>query len=288
MRPHGGTRWSRWRADQDLVESRLTGGGVPCPECPGVLGPWGWARRRDVRGVRTLQPRHGRCSSCLVTHVLLPVTVLLRRADAAAVIWAALVARAAGHGHRAIAALVGASASTVPGWSRRMSTRLEPVRVHFTVLARPCSAATPSLIHNAARGYPRAVNKLAINTLTAAFARNQAIVDEKSARAAIAETGGDQAVTLTTTPSPRPPKAPPEHHRVGPFNTQIHRQQQRRQHRQEERRSTRARRHVATSLRHRAHPPSGAGRGGAAADVEIAGSSQVACWPRSRPRSPRP
>jgi hypothetical protein len=72
----------------------------------------------------------------LVTHVLLPVTVLLRRADAAAVIWAALVARAAGHGHRAIAALVGASASTVPGWSRRMSTRLEPVRVHFTVLAR--------------------------------------------------------------------------------------------------------------------------------------------------------
>jgi len=55
----------------------------------------------------------------------------------------------------------------------------------------PCSAATPSLIHNAARGYPRAVNKLAINTLTAAFARNQAIVDEKSARAAIAETGGD-------------------------------------------------------------------------------------------------
>jgi type II secretory pathway predicted ATPase ExeA len=48
-----------------------------------------------------------------------------------------------------------------------------------------------TLIHNAARGYPRAVNNLAINALTAAFARNQAIVDEKSARAAIAETGGD-------------------------------------------------------------------------------------------------
>jgi hypothetical protein len=123
-------------ADQDLVESRLTGGGVPCPKCPGVLAPWGWARRRDVRGVGTLQPRRGRCSSCLVTHVLLPVTVLLRRADAAAVIWAALVARAAGHGHRWIAALVGAPTSTVRGWLRRMSTRLEPVRVHFTVLAR--------------------------------------------------------------------------------------------------------------------------------------------------------
>jgi len=73
---------------------------------------------------------------CLVTHVLLPVTVLLRRADAAAVIWTALVARAAGHGHRTIAALVGTPTSTARGWLRRMSTRLEPVRVHFTVVTR--------------------------------------------------------------------------------------------------------------------------------------------------------
>ena len=48
-----------------------------------------------------------------------------------------------------------------------------------------------TLIHNAARDYPRAVNNLANNALTAAFARIQAIVDEKSARSAIAETGGD-------------------------------------------------------------------------------------------------
>ena len=123
-------------ADLVLVESRLAGGGVPCPVCPGVLAPWGWARPRGVRGVGMLRPRRGRCSSCLVTHVLLPVTVLLRRADAAAVIWAALVARAVGRGHRAIAALVGVPASTVRGWLRRMGTRLEPVRVHFAVLAR--------------------------------------------------------------------------------------------------------------------------------------------------------
>ncbi|WP_420123184.1 hypothetical protein [Nakamurella sp.] len=68
--------------------------------------------------------------------MLLPVTVLLRRADAAAVIWAALVARSAGHGHRTAAVLVGAPTSTVRGWLRRMSIRLEPVRVHFTVAAR--------------------------------------------------------------------------------------------------------------------------------------------------------
>src|SRR6478736_4378246 len=53
------------------------------------------------------------------------------------------------------------------------------------------SADAITLIHNAARGYPRAVNNLAINALTAAFARNQAIVDEKAARIAVTESGGD-------------------------------------------------------------------------------------------------
>jgi type II secretory pathway predicted ATPase ExeA len=48
-----------------------------------------------------------------------------------------------------------------------------------------------TLIHNAARGYPRAVNNLAINALTAAFARAGSIVDEKAARIAISETGAD-------------------------------------------------------------------------------------------------
>ena len=48
-----------------------------------------------------------------------------------------------------------------------------------------------TLIHNAARGYPRAVNNIAVNALTAAFARNSSIVDEKAARTAISETGAD-------------------------------------------------------------------------------------------------
>ena len=48
-----------------------------------------------------------------------------------------------------------------------------------------------TLIHNAARGYPRAVNNLALNALTAAFARGSALVDDKASRAAIAENGND-------------------------------------------------------------------------------------------------
>lgn len=43
------------------------------------------------------------------------------------------------------------------------------------------------LIHETGRGHPRAVNKLAITALTAAFAENKAIVDESSVRAAITE-----------------------------------------------------------------------------------------------------
>ena len=53
------------------------------------------------------------------------------------------------------------------------------------------SADAVTLIHNAARGYPRAINNLAVNALTSAFARNSSIVDEKAARIAISETGAD-------------------------------------------------------------------------------------------------
>ncbi len=38
-----------------------------------------------------------------------------------------------------------------------------------------------TLIHNASRGYPRTINNLAVNALTAAFARDSPIVDEKAA-----------------------------------------------------------------------------------------------------------
>ena len=48
-----------------------------------------------------------------------------------------------------------------------------------------------TLIHNASRGYPRAINNLAVNALTSAFARNSPIVDEKAARIAISETSAD-------------------------------------------------------------------------------------------------
>jgi hypothetical protein len=123
--------------DPVRVESRLAGGGIGCPTCrDGVLGGWGYARARQVEGLSDpVRPRRARCRACLVTHVLLPVTVLLRRAYAAERIWAALTARAAGAGHRRIGASLKVPAATVRGWLRRAAERLEAVRSWFLGMA---------------------------------------------------------------------------------------------------------------------------------------------------------
>lgn len=71
-----------------------------------------------------------------MTHVLLPVVALLRRADAAVVIGAALAARDGRLGYRRIATVVGRPALTVRGWLRRFAGRVEAVRAVFTVWVR--------------------------------------------------------------------------------------------------------------------------------------------------------
>lgn len=123
--------------DPGRVESRLAGGEVSCPSCPdGVLVRWGFARSRPVAGVaEPVRPRRSRCRTCLVTHVLLPVTLLLRRAYVAELIWAAVVAKAAGAGHRVIGARLGVPGSTVRGWLRVITVRAQVVRHWFMSVA---------------------------------------------------------------------------------------------------------------------------------------------------------
>ena len=123
--------------DPVCVESRLVAGELRCPSClGGVLAGWGYARVRRVVGmVEPVRPRRSRCRSCGVTHVLLPVTLLLRRAYAAEVIWEALAAKAAGAGHRQIAARLGVAACTVRGWLRVIAARAEAVRHWFVAIA---------------------------------------------------------------------------------------------------------------------------------------------------------
>jgi hypothetical protein len=136
------------------VERRLAGGGLACPGCRGRLRPWGHGRVRVVRDdgeVRwRLRPRRARCAGCGCTHVLLPVGVLVRRADTVAVIGAALVRAAQGWGYRRVAVRVGRAAETVRGWLRRFRQRAGPLREAFTALlctldadpVLPCSAGS--------------------------------------------------------------------------------------------------------------------------------------------------
>ncbi len=150
--------------DGDEVERQLGCGELACPSCGGVLGGWGNARLRLVRTAEgpdaVLVPRRSRCRQCRATHVLLPAWCLLRRADAAVVIGAALGAAAAGDGHRKIAGVLGRAASTVRGWLRRFAGRAEPVRVFFTVLLAR-TAPDPVMPAGAASAVAAAVSAIA-------------------------------------------------------------------------------------------------------------------------------
>jgi hypothetical protein len=164
-------------ADVDQVERRLAAGELRCPECSGVLGGWGWARARQLRGPDgslQLCPRRSRCTGCGVTHVLLPVTALLRRADAAAVIVSALVEKAACRmGFRRIAAMLARPA--------------EAVRSAFTVWLRAVDA-DPVMPGPAGGGFADAVS--AIGALAVAIGHRFEVSEVSLAEAAVAVSGG--------------------------------------------------------------------------------------------------
>ncbi len=122
--------------DPDRVESEMSAGRLRCPGCGGRLARWGRARERGVRGAggaeRRVRPRRARCVSCGCTHVLLADGLLFRRRDEVAVIGVALVAHAAGDGHRRIAGRLGVPAATVRGWLRRFRSRATVIAAFFT------------------------------------------------------------------------------------------------------------------------------------------------------------
>jgi len=118
------------------VETALVSGELSCPSCGGILCPWAHGRKRVVRLVgfdehRSL--RRSRCSSCKKTHVLVPCDTLVRRRDGIEIIGQALVESAAGTGYRKIASRLDRPPETVRGWLRRARSRVEQIRVHFTL-----------------------------------------------------------------------------------------------------------------------------------------------------------
>lgn len=130
--------------DGASVESDLAAGRIFCPRCRAVLRPWGWARERlirhgtgTVRQLVAVRPRRTRCTGCTATHVLLGFGLAARRADAAAVIAAAIVAKVTGRlGHRPIAAWLDRPASTVRGWLRAFTASAAAIASDFTARAQ--------------------------------------------------------------------------------------------------------------------------------------------------------
>lgn len=179
--------------DSERVESRLAAGEVSCPSCPdGVLAGWGFARSRPVVGMTgPVRPRRSRCRGCAVTHVLLPVTLLLRRAYVADLIWAAVAAKAAGAGHRLIGAQFDVPAGTVRGWLRVIGERAEVVRDWF--LAVTVSAGVDVSIPKATGsrcGDVIAAVGVAAAAVTARFGEGSVIGAVTAARVAVVGSGG--------------------------------------------------------------------------------------------------
>src|SRR6266511_3624914 len=141
--------------DPDRVELALAAGELACPRpgCGGVLGPWGWARGRWLRGRgglrQRLRPRRGRCRACRATHVLLPVVGLLRRL-------------------RQIASSLGVPLSTVRGWLGRFAVRAALIWAYF---ARLAAWLDPSVAVPEPRGSPLAGAVEAIGVAAVAAAR---------------------------------------------------------------------------------------------------------------------
>jgi transposase-like protein len=178
--------------DAAAVEARLLAGQIVCPDCSGILSPWGFGRPRwlrEVVGRVRVRPRRAICAGCGRTHVLLPVIMLVRRADLVEVIGTALLARAAGMGQRSIAGLVGRARSTVRGWLVRFASRAAALRQAFTAVL---VAVEPDPVPPAATGSLFADAVAAIFEAGAAVVRRwaPAVFTVSPWRVMVAVTGG--------------------------------------------------------------------------------------------------
>lgn len=129
-------------------DERLAAADAACPTCGDTLAPWGYARRRSVRGQHgtlELRPRRVRCRGCRTTHVLFPAAYLPRRAVTVEIVGAALLATVNGVSHRTIAADLDLPADTVRGWFRRATGHASNLRQHATILAHRFDPELPPI-----------------------------------------------------------------------------------------------------------------------------------------------
>jgi hypothetical protein len=97
-----------------------------CPSCRGQMVFWSgyWRHVRvDANTGWRIWVRRGRCSSCRVSHALLPSFCLAERGFGVEVIGPAVKEMAGGRGTGSVARAVGVAQSTVRGWCRRHRER---------------------------------------------------------------------------------------------------------------------------------------------------------------------
>jgi hypothetical protein len=123
--------------------------------------------------------------------VLLPRFCLGRRVDAVAVIWVALVSRAAGWGWRRICAAAGRPASTVRGWLSRFAAHAEPIRAGFARLERHANAgADMDRLAPAASPVADAVAQIGAGCAAVRRAAGRAVFEVSAAELVAACSGG--------------------------------------------------------------------------------------------------
>lgn len=132
-----------------------------CPACGRPMIFWS-GYPRDVRAgvVRRIWIRRLKCTSCRITHAVVPVFCLLRRLDAVEVIGAGLEEGGAGRGKRAVAEILDVPHTTVRDWWRRFAERAAVVAAAAGAIAVSLGDPAPALSGDP----PRA----ALDALTAA------------------------------------------------------------------------------------------------------------------------
>lgn len=134
--------------DDTAAAEQLRAGALACPGCGRALTVWGYARPRSVRGrhgLVDLHPRRSRCRPCRTTHVLLPASCLPRRAVTVDIVGAALLAKADGASHQAIAADLDLPADTVRGWVRRATATATWLHDRGLTLAHQLDPMLPAM-----------------------------------------------------------------------------------------------------------------------------------------------
>jgi Domain of unknown function (DUF6431)/Homeodomain-like domain len=158
--------------DEARAQADLAGSVLRCPGCAGRLRRWGFARPRSLRapggGRLRLRPCRVRCTSCAVTHVLLPAIASVRHGYAIDVVGQVLLARAQGRSHCTIGAELGIPPDTVRGWIRRVTARAEWLRVQGTAIAHQADSMLPATVP---AGSPLADAVSALGTAASAVVR---------------------------------------------------------------------------------------------------------------------